>query len=179
MSDHKELTHPIHGAHSVPACPRCNASWHFGEGTVIKRPGDANYCPHSFHTEPAAQQEQSAAQLAELTAISDALGTNEGHSSVDHIWAIKEQLAAAKADLHNAKKSLARYQEVLDQNSDLKEQLAAANKRAEDAERDAKRYRWLRVCAEDEARLDALDGAPRTPTEFDEAIDEAMGVKNG
>ena len=120
-----------------------------------------------------------AAQLAELTAISDALGTNEGHSSVDHILALRGQLAAAKADLHNAKKSLARYQEVLDQNLELKEQLDAANKRAEDAERDAKRYRWLRVCAEDEARLDALDGAPRTPTEFDEAIDEAMGVKNG
>ncbi|CAB4180804.1 hypothetical protein UFOVP1053_64, partial [uncultured Caudovirales phage] len=30
-----------------------------------------------------------AAQLAELTAISDALGTDEGHSSVDHILALR------------------------------------------------------------------------------------------
>ena len=39
----------------------------------------------------------SAAQLAELTAISDALGTNEGHSSVDHITALKDKCAALES----------------------------------------------------------------------------------
>ena len=39
-----------------------------------------------------------AAQLAELERISEALGTNEGHSSVDHIEVLKDELAAAKVD---------------------------------------------------------------------------------
>ena len=39
----------------------------------------------------------SESQLAELHAISDALGTNEGDSSVDHIKDLHAELAAAKA----------------------------------------------------------------------------------
>lgn len=41
-------------------------------------------------------ERQCDAQLAELEAISEALGTNEGHSSVDHVVALRQQLAASK-----------------------------------------------------------------------------------
>lgn len=40
---------------------------------------------------------ENAAQLAELTRIADALGTNEGHSSVVHIEALKAENAALLA----------------------------------------------------------------------------------
>lgn len=39
------------------------------------------------------------AQLSELTRISDALGTNEGHSSVDHILAMKAKIDAQRTKL--------------------------------------------------------------------------------
>ena len=40
-----------------------------------------------------------AAQLSELNRISDALGTNEGHSSVDHILAMKAKIDAQRTAL--------------------------------------------------------------------------------
>ena len=48
-----------------------------------------------------------AAQLAELNSISDALGTNEGHSSVDHILALRGQLAAANKRAEDAERDAA------------------------------------------------------------------------
>ena len=42
--------------------------------------------------ENAAAQAQIAAQSAELTAINDALGTNEGHSAVKHILALRHDI---------------------------------------------------------------------------------------
>lgn len=47
-------------------------------------------------TEIAQLKEQVAAQLDELTQISSALGTDEGHSSVDHIIQLKAQVATMR-----------------------------------------------------------------------------------
>jgi len=41
-------------------------------------------------------EKENAAQLAELTRISEALGTNEGHSSVTHIEILKKENAALR-----------------------------------------------------------------------------------
>jgi hypothetical protein len=41
----------------------------------------------------AALDAENAAQLAELRRIADALGTTEGHSSVDHVLRLKAELA--------------------------------------------------------------------------------------
>lgn len=46
-----------------------------------------------------ALREQSKAQLEELHRISEALGTNEGHSSVTHIEILKEENAAMREQL--------------------------------------------------------------------------------
>jgi len=48
----------------------------------------------------AALREQSKAQLEELHRISDALGTNEGHSSVTHIETLKNENAALRESLN-------------------------------------------------------------------------------
>ena len=72
-------------------------------------------------------ERENAAQLAELHRIDEALGTNEGHSSVTHIEILREKLkdCSAVVDMQ---------QEQLDRNA---EQLAALRL-------DAERYRWLR-----------------------------------
>jgi hypothetical protein len=44
-------------------------------------------------------KKENAAQLAELHRISEALGTNEGHSSVTHIEILKEENAALRGQL--------------------------------------------------------------------------------
>jgi len=62
-----------------------------------------------------ALQKENAAQLAELTRIAEALGTNEGHSSVVHIEILRKELKDFFAQFE-------RQQEQLDRNA---EQLAA------------------------------------------------------
>ena len=52
-------------------------------------------------------ERENAAQLAELHRISEALGTNDGHSSVTHIEILKEENAALR-------KALLRVVEVYD-----------------------------------------------------------------
>jgi len=74
-----------------------------------------------------ALQKENAAQLAELTRIAEALGTNEGHSSVVHIEILRKELKDFFAQFE-------RQQEALDRNA---EQIAAL-------QLDAARYRWLR-----------------------------------
>jgi hypothetical protein len=48
-------------------------------------------------------ERENAAQLKELHRISEALGTNEGHSSVTHIEILKEENAALREKLVQAK----------------------------------------------------------------------------
>ena len=54
---------------------------------------NASASDNILHDKIESLRQQNAAQLAELHAISEALGTNEGHSSVDHIVALREQIA--------------------------------------------------------------------------------------
>jgi hypothetical protein len=56
-------------------------------------------------------ERENAAQLAELHRISEALGTNEGHSSVTHIETLREQLKDCSAVVD-------RQQEMLDRNAE-------------------------------------------------------------
>jgi len=56
-------------------------------------------------------KKENAAQLAELTRIAEALGTNEGHSSVTHIETLREQLKDCSAVVD-------RQQEMLDRNQE-------------------------------------------------------------
>ena len=51
--------------------------------------------------ELAAVTAQHAACLTELKAISDALGTNEGHSSVEHIRGLKAECVTLKRKILN------------------------------------------------------------------------------
>jgi len=68
-------------------------------------------------------RQQCNAQLAELEAISAALGTNEGHSSVTHILDLRQQLAAALNKLEMAETCLADDNALI---AGLKNDLAAA-----------------------------------------------------
>jgi hypothetical protein len=76
------------------------------------------YFAQTLERENVALREQSKAQLEELYRISEALGTNEGHSSVTHIETLREQLKDCSA-------AFDKQQEMLDRNA---EQLA--NKQA-------------------------------------------------
>ena len=81
-------------------------------------------------------QKQSNAQLDELRRISEALGTNEGHSSVTHIEILKEENAALREQLKQVEAGYAtRNDEVtglLGMNAELREQLAALREQLED-----------------------------------------------
>ena len=58
-------------------------------------------CPITFariEREIATLRAENSARLAELHAISEALGTNEGHSAVDHILALKSEQDALRVD---------------------------------------------------------------------------------
>jgi hypothetical protein len=56
---------------------------------------------------------ENAAQLEELRRISDALGTNEGHSSVDHILALRAKVeelqTLAKASIDATTKYMSEF----------------------------------------------------------------------
>jgi hypothetical protein len=54
-------------------------------------------------------KKENAAQLAELTRIAEALGTNEGHSSVTHIEILKKENAALREQLRHVDKYLLNY----------------------------------------------------------------------
>ena len=79
-------------------------------------------------------ERENAAQLKELHCISEALGSNDGHSSVTHIEILKEENATLREQLKECSAAFDRQQEQLDRNA---EQNAALQK-------DAERYRWLR-----------------------------------
>jgi hypothetical protein len=53
-------------------------------------------------------RQQCDAQLAELEAISAALGTSEGHSSVTHILDLRQQLADSQKQVNTARDYLER-----------------------------------------------------------------------
>ena len=55
--------------------------------------------------EKEALRQQCAAQLAELEAISAALGTSEGHSSVTHILVLRQQLSDRDAEVAKWKRA--------------------------------------------------------------------------
>ena len=86
-------------------------------------------------------ERENAAQLKELHCISEALGTNDGHSSVTHIEILKGENAALREQLKQVEAGYAtRNDEVtglLGMHAELREQLAALRL-------DAERYRWLR-----------------------------------
>ena len=67
-------------------------------------------------------ERENAAQLAELHRISEALGTNEGHSSVTHIEILKGENAALREQLKDCSAAFDRQQKMLDRNA---EQIAA------------------------------------------------------
>jgi len=69
-------------------------------------------------------ERENVAQLAELHRISEALGTNEGHSSVTHIEILRKQLKDCSAVVD-------RQQEMLDRNADLRVKLEAARQEVE------------------------------------------------
>jgi len=54
-------------------------------------------------------KKENAAQLKELHRISEALGTNEGHSSVTHIEILKGENAALREQLRHVDKYLLNY----------------------------------------------------------------------
>jgi hypothetical protein len=54
--------------------------------------GCCSICDSDDDSELARLRAENAAQVAELHRISDALGTNEGHSSVDHIMRLRARL---------------------------------------------------------------------------------------
>ena len=125
---------------------------------------DALFFPHGRDATAAAEpsllvcmtqyellERENAAQLKELHRISEALGTNEGHSSATHIEILREQLKDCSA-------AFDRQQEMLDRNA---EQIAALRL-------DAERYRWLR----DNWLTGGFHGV-----KFDTAIDAAMKEK--
>lgn len=67
---------------------------------------------YKFYTFPpstAKLQAQNKAQLAELSAIADALGTNEGHSSVSHIERLKAEIEELKQHLGEAQDGMSHY----------------------------------------------------------------------
>lgn len=74
-------------------------------------------------------QKQSNAQLDELRRINEALGTNEGHSSVTHIEILKGENAALREQIKQVEAGYAtRNDEVtglIGMNAELREQLAA------------------------------------------------------
>lgn len=84
----------------------------------------------TLERENAALRGWSKALLEELHRISEALGTNEGHSSVTHIEILKEENTALREQLKQVEAGYAtRNDEVtglLGMNAELREQLAAA-----------------------------------------------------
>lgn len=88
-------------------------------------------------------ERENAAQLKELHRISEALGTNEGHSSVTHIETLREQLKDCSA-------AFDKQQEALDRNA---EQLAALRK---DASSKWAFLEWRDRAEKAEAKIDAL-----------------------
>jgi hypothetical protein len=69
---------------------------------------------------------ENAAQLAELHRISEAIGTNEGPSSVDHILLLRAEIERLRAEI-----------------AALIVQLDDTHARMNDLRADAERYRWL------------------------------------
>ena len=63
-------------------------------------------------------ERENAAQLSELHRISEALGTNEGHSSVTHIESLKKENAALREQLKDCSAAFDRQQEQLDRNAE-------------------------------------------------------------
>ena len=105
-------------------------------------------------------QKQSNAQLDELHRISEALGTNDGHSSVTHIEILKGENAALREQLKQVEAGYAtRNDEVtglLGMNAELREQLAAATEEARVQKQEADRY--FELAEEAEAENAALRG---------------------
>ena len=87
-------------------------------------------------------ERENAAQLKELHRISEALGTNEGHSSVTHIETLKEENAALREQLKQVEAGYAtRNDEVtglLGMNAELREQLAALREQLAKAKEERK-----------------------------------------
>ena len=96
----------------------------------------------TLERENAALRGWSKAQLDELHRISEALGTNDGHSSVTHIETLKEENAALREQLKQVEAGYAtRNDEVtglLGMNAELREQLAALREQLAKAKEERK-----------------------------------------
>lgn len=79
-------------------------------------------------------ERENAAQLKELHRISEALGTNEGHSSVTHIEILKEENAALREELTKCKVALADRDSAWRLYSEAREAEVQQASRADEAE---------------------------------------------
>ena len=83
---------------------------------------------------------ENAAQLDELHRISEALGSNDGHSSVTHIEILKGEIAALREHIARRGKSTTPAVFIVEQNKILHEQNAALREQLVQALAIARKY---------------------------------------